>query len=558
MSPRLRARHRRADLPAMLASLDEAVEALDGRADPVRLGEARAVATRAGERLRLSGEHTVVALAGSTGSGKSSLFNALVGSDRSPVGVRRPTTAKAYACVWGSEGAAPLVQWLGVPRRHTTWRHGSADAWGRERDSSFTPDDELEGLVLLDLPDHDSTVVEHRHEVDRLVELVDLLVWVVDPQKYADEVLHERYLRRLAGHAAVTVVVLNQVDTVNPFAAAECADDLRRLLDEDGLRRSPVLTCSARTGSGLPALRSLLVDAVSRRRARNDRLVADIERVVDALAPSVAVEEPAGVAKEERSQLVSALADAAGVPAIGQAVEASWRMRAAGATGWPPTRWVRRLRPDPLRRLHLTSGDRREVRALVRSSVPEPTSVQRARVDSALRQVCDHAADNLPEPWQRSVREAAQGRSSDVRDSLDAAVMRTDLGVDREPAWWRVSSVVQWVLVAAAVAGAGWLALLAFGSYLRLPDPPTPDLAGVPVPTLLLVGGLLLGWVLATVGRTLAAGGARLRRNRAETRLRAAIEEVADSLMLGPVAQELARHRRAREALERAGTGGAG
>jgi hypothetical protein len=53
----------------MLAALDEAVEALEGRADVAALRRARSVSDRAGERLRLSGEHTVVALAGSTGSG---------------------------------------------------------------------------------------------------------------------------------------------------------------------------------------------------------------------------------------------------------------------------------------------------------------------------------------------------------------------------------------------------------------------------------------------------------------------------------------------------------
>jgi predicted GTPase len=538
----------------MLAALDEAIDLLDGRADVAALRRARTVADRAGERLRLSGEHTVVALAGSTGSGKSSLFNAMVGADVSPVGVRRPTTAKAYAAVWGTEGAAPLVQWLGVPRRQTTWRHGSGDAWGRESGTP-THEDDLDGLVLLDLPDHDSAVVEHQHEVDRLVELVDLLVWVVDPQKYADQVLHERYLRRLAGHSAVTVVVLNKTDTVNPFAAAECAEDLRRLLDEDGLDRAPVITCSARSGLGLDNLRSALVDTVRRRRARNDRLVADVEDVVERLTPFVSLDEPPGVGARDRARLVDALATAAGVPAIGAAVEESWRMRAAGSLGWPPTRWVRRLRPDPLRRLHLRFGERREVRAMVRSSVPEPTPVQRAQVDSALRGVTDRAGDGLPDRWMRSLRSAAQGRSGDVRDALDQAVVSTDLGVDRVPLWWRAAAAAQWLLLAAAVVGAGWLLALAFGSYLRLPEPPTPDLYGVPLPTALLVGGLLLGWLLAVVGRSVAAGGAAVRRRRAESRLRSAIEKVAVELMLAPVEAELDRHRRARDALDRAATG---
>jgi GTP-binding protein EngB required for normal cell division len=539
----------------MLAALDEAIEVLDGRADPKVLERALAVGSRAGERLRLSGEHTVVALAGSTGSGKSSLFNALAGEDLSPVGVRRPTTSKAHACVWGAEGATTLVQWLGVPRRQTAWRHGTGDAWGGDPGSRPTADDQLDGLVLLDLPDHDSTVLEHRLEVDRLVELVDLLVWVVDPQKYADQALHEHYLRRLAGHSAVTVVVLNQVDTVNPFAAAECAEDLRRLLDADGLRRSPVLTTSVRTGAGLGELRALLVDAVARRRARNDRLVADIEDVVERLAPAVGADEAPGVGDGDRRRLVEALAGSAGVPVIGQAVEESWRLRAAGSLGWPPTRWVRRLRPDPLRRLHLSAGERREVRHMVRSSVPEPTPVQRAQVDTALRQVCDTAAAGLPAAWQRSVREAAHGRSGDVRDALDRAVVGTDLGTDRTPVWWRLAGAAQWLLVLAAVVGAGWLLLLGVGSYLRLPDPPTPDVGGFAVPTLLLLGGVALGLLLALVGRAVANGSAVVRRKRAESRLRSAIEKVADELMLAPLESEVARHHRARDALERARTG---
>ncbi|MGH8894362.1 MAG: ABC transporter, partial [Actinomycetes bacterium] len=246
---------------------------------------------------------------------------------------------------------------------------------------------------------------------------------------------------------------------------------------------------------------------------------------------------------------------AAGVPVIGRAVEESWRMRASGALGWPPTRWVRRLRPDPLRRLHLRSGDRRELRHMVRSSVPEPSPVQRAQVDTALRQVCDRAGEGLPDGWRRAVRQAAEGRSQDVRDALDQAVVSTDLGVDRVPLWWRVAGALQWLLAAGAVVGAGWLLVLGFGTYLRLPDPPTPTVYGVAVPTLLLVGGVLLGLLLALVGRLVASAGAVARRRRAESRMRSAIERVATTLMLAPIEEELDRHHTARVSLDRARTG---
>lgn len=218
----MRLLRRTVPLDDRLTALAEAAQAARGRLPDHVVERARTVAERAGERRGLSVEHTVVALAGATGGGKSSLFNLLTGARLAEVGVTRPTTATARAAVWDGAGAGPLLDWLGVAHRHEIAGEPS-------------------GLVLLDLPDHDSIEVSHRLEADRLVELVDLLVWVVDPQKYADAVLHERYLRRLARHGDVTLVVLNQVDRLAPSAVERCLADLRRLLDADGLSQAPVL-----------------------------------------------------------------------------------------------------------------------------------------------------------------------------------------------------------------------------------------------------------------------------------------------------------------------------
>src|ERR1700691_6087175 len=157
------------------------------------LDDAESVLKRAGERLRLSSNHTVVALAGGTGSGKSTLFNALAGASFSPPGVTRPTTRHAHACVWGMQGAAPLLDWLNVQRRHRYARASVLDSG----------ESDLDGLILLDLPDHDSVVTASMAAVDRLSKLADLVIWVLDPQKYADAAVHNRYLIPLAGHASV-------------------------------------------------------------------------------------------------------------------------------------------------------------------------------------------------------------------------------------------------------------------------------------------------------------------------------------------------------------------
>src|SRR5689334_16667947 len=184
-------RTRRVDgerLVSRVVALRRFIEVVDGTVPAERLAPARTVLERSGQRLSLSGDHTVVALAGATGSGKSSLFNKIAGLPLSPVGVRRPTTGVAHSCTWGStEPTKPLLDWLGVP---------TGQRFSRE--SALDGDDEaaLRGLVLLDLPDFDSVEEAHRLEVDRLLDLVDLMVWVLDPQKYADKVVHERYFAK--------------------------------------------------------------------------------------------------------------------------------------------------------------------------------------------------------------------------------------------------------------------------------------------------------------------------------------------------------------------------
>jgi GTP-binding protein EngB required for normal cell division len=266
-------------LPARLASLQELTKIGSGRTGSEGFGEdllteAEALLRRSGERMRMSASHTVVALAGGTGSGKSTLFNALAGANFSPAGVTRPTTKHSHACVWGMEGAAPLLDWLGVQRRH---RYGRASALD-EGEASLT------GMLLLDLPDHDSVVTGSAALVDRLVKQADMLVWVLDPLKYADASVHRRYLVPLAGHAAVTTVVLNQVDTLSPDQAADCESDLRRLLDAEGLTETQVVVTSATAGTGLNDLRRMLGGAVAARRAATDRITADIDALLERFA----------------------------------------------------------------------------------------------------------------------------------------------------------------------------------------------------------------------------------------------------------------------------------
>ena len=94
---------------------------------------------------------------------------------------------------------------------------------------------------------------------------------------------------------------------------------------------------------------------------------------------------------------------------------------------------------------------------LRRTSLPSASAASRAGVDSAVRSLADAASGGLPAPWPRMLLEAAKSRAGAVPDALDRAVGGADLGTNRPPRWWRLVGAVQWVLLAAAVAGGVWL-----------------------------------------------------------------------------------------------------
>jgi hypothetical protein len=168
-------------------------------------------------------------------------------------------------------------------------------------------------------------------------------------------------------------------------------------------------------------------------------------------------------------------------------------------------------------------------------------------VDTTVRRFGDAAAAGLPHRWADAVRQATWSRSADLPDGVDAAITRTDLGASMH--WWRVLAAVQWVLLAALLAGLLWLGLLAVGTYVRLPEVPTPEVVGVALPVLLVGGGALLGVLVAMLARPARALGARRVETRSAARLRAAVGDVADELVVAPVTAELQRLRDARGAI---------
>ncbi|MFL6160019.1 MAG: GTPase [Marmoricola sp.] len=529
------------DIGVRVKGLDAAVGAARGRIDDAVLAPAAEVVARASDRLRLSADHTVVALGGATGSGKSSTFNALVGLELASVGVRRPTTSWATACTWGVKGAAELLEWLGIPPRHQVVRDSMLDT-GRESH-------DLDGLVLLDMPDHDSTEVAHHLEVDRLVRLADLLVWVLDPQKYADAAIHDRFLKPLAAHKGVMMVVLNHIDEVAEDRRAGMIADLRRLLDDDGLEGITLVAVSAREGLGIDDLRTAIMARVADKAANRAKISTNLATVAQDIARVSGDAPPRSFTPAEQNDVRATMADAAGVPVVVEAVHRSTLLRARRATGWPATAWISRFLRDPLADLDLTSTEKGLV-LQARTALPE-AQVQVARIDSTVRELADRMSAGMNRPWATAFRTAATSRLPEITDRLDRAFAATDLGGGRAPLWTRAVRATQWLLLLAAVAGGLWLLAL-HGPDVGLKNVKDTQVGGTSLAAVLLVGGLVLGILLALLCRVLVVRAASARAHQAEERLLAAVDQVTEELVLSPLNAELEAYRTTTEGLRAA------
>lgn len=526
-------------LAGRLSALNQARELGEGRLGGAQLQSVYDVLDRASTRRSLSADHTVVGFFGATGSGKSSLFNAVVGAEVSAVAVTRPTTSAALAMVWREEGSADLLDWLAVPERRAGVPVSGLAASG-------------DGLILLDLPDLDSVQLENRAIVEKLAGQVDVLVWVVDPQKYADAAIHNDFIAPFSAHSAVTLVVLNQVDKLPAAQVPAVLDSLRGILAQDGLGKVPVLGVSAQTGQGVAELRKRISSVVADRQAQSDRLAADVSVAAALLTQSAGgvLSEVAGVHQQDRRALTDGLSAAMHVDSVVDAVAVSYRLESTKRTGWPATRWISRFRKDPLRRLGLRRPDAPEVN---RTSLPAPGVAEAARLDSSVRQFTETVSEGAPSQWRAAIKDAGRASSENLPEALDQTIASTDLKANKRPWWWGVFSVIQWLALLVAVGGLLWRGVLAALSYFQLPTPPAPKVEGWPVPTLMVIAGVVLGIFLAVTSKFVAAAGSRVRASAARRRLREGIEETAQTLVIAPVEAEVARYEDFRAALRVAG-----
>lgn len=168
---------------------------------------------------------------GSTGAGKSTLVNSLIGQRVTEPGVLRPTT-RSPVLVFNPADA----EWFNNPRilpdlRRTGDASVDPGALQLVESTAIPP-----GLAVLDAPDIDSVEEQNRTLAAQLLGAADLWLFVTSAARYADQIPWE-YLRQAADRSAAVAIVL---DRTAPSAIEEVSTHLARMLSARGLRDSPL------------------------------------------------------------------------------------------------------------------------------------------------------------------------------------------------------------------------------------------------------------------------------------------------------------------------------
>ncbi|MEV4396615.1 ABC transporter [Nonomuraea sp. NPDC049607] len=240
----------------LLGALESLRRPLDRELFPLAIGEAaadrRALRELTGQlddyllpRLRAIDAPLLAVVGGSTGAGKSTLVNSLVGADVAEPGVLRPTTLVPTLVVspadrdWftGQNVLPGLSRATGGPGR-PGGASGASAAGGAGSLRVVVSDALGAGLALLDAPDIDSVVTSNRELAAQLLAAADLWLFVTTAARYADEVPWS-FLRSARERSTALAVVL---DRIAPEAVEPVSRDLDRLLAENGLSGTRLFT----------------------------------------------------------------------------------------------------------------------------------------------------------------------------------------------------------------------------------------------------------------------------------------------------------------------------
>jgi energy-coupling factor transporter ATP-binding protein EcfA2 len=378
-------------------------------------------------RLRESGAPILVALVGSTGAGKSTLVNSIVGSHVSMTGIRRPTTnSPVLACHpddvgWFAENVflptVPRVRQEGLARSGKDGLLVLAANEGMPK-----------GVALLDTPDIDSVVQAHHEFAHQFLDASDLWLFMTTASRYADATVWE-LLQHARDRGAALGIVLSRV---LPAAGEEVVGHFHAMLEANGLsgnQRFVIPETVLIDGNLPPEMCAPVGEWLAETAEQPDRRVAVLTRTMSGVLDTFRIRVPALAAQVEgqntlRAGLTRAVTGAyqAGLDEIDRTMQDGSLMSGEVLARWQDLAGA----GDLLRTLQSRRGSRQHKhRAPAR--VQALKLAARTAIESLITSVGDRAAEDCLARWREHPAGAAL---LDRLASGDAAAWQSEFAAE--------------------------------------------------------------------------------------------------------------------------------
>ncbi len=368
---------------------------------------------------------------GSTGAGKSTLVNSIVGEAVSVAGARRPTT-RAPVLVCHPEDSRWFTEANLLPKLTRTVTEGVGL---RIVQSAAIPS----GLALLDAPDIDSVEEANRVLAEQLLAAADLWLFVTTAIRYADAVPWE-LLTDARNRGTSLAIILNRVP---PGAAGEVAPHLTEMLAEHGLGSTRMFTVDEQQLSpdGLLPQRSVQelktwLDDLAQSAAERAKVVRQtVDGAIKALEPTAA---RLAAEADAQSEAVDSLKDSVGIAyreaeiQVAQGVHDGVLFRGEVLARWQELAGTGEF----MRGLQATVGRWRDQLVSAITGKPRPTEQLQSALESGLVTFVHGAAEDAAEKTARAWRAHPAGAAL-LRPGLSSAGKDIDERADRMVRDWQ-------------------------------------------------------------------------------------------------------------------------
>jgi energy-coupling factor transporter ATP-binding protein EcfA2 len=350
-------------------------------------------------RLRESGAPILVALVGSTGAGKSTLVNSIVGAHVSMTGIRRPTTnSPVLAC--HPEDVGWFAENVFLPTVPRVRQEGLARS-GKDGLLVLAANEGMpKGVALLDTPDIDSVVQAHHEFAHQFLDASDLWLFMTTASRYADATVWE-LLQHARDRGAALGIVLSRV---LPAAGPEVVAHFHAMLDANGLsghQRFLIPETILIDGKLPPEVCAPVREWLAETADQPDRRVAVLTRTMSGVLDTFRTRVPSLAAQVEDQVTLSAdLTDAvntayqAGMAEIDRAFTDGSLMSGEVLARWQDFAGA----ADLLRTLSRRTGRQRKHRTPARAQALNTAA--RTAIESLITSAADRAAEDCLARWR--------------------------------------------------------------------------------------------------------------------------------------------------------------